>query len=178
MEKSEETTVSEQLHVISEEIENNVTETKKETPKKGRPPQKPQEGKYRTDEVDAKTKRVLIGTKDILKFPQRPGFVRRIVNDVDDRIKRFEAAGWRVVQETKEGGDTRVGAASQLASPVLRPVGGGTNAVLMELPEELYKEDQLKKQKIVDLSEESINRTGTTNPNRPVNAQYGEVKIG
>lgn len=176
MNKSEK--AAEDLRSISEEIESNVEEEK--SPKKDKTAQPNPLNRFRTDEVTKETKREPIGTRDVLKYPQRPGYVRRIVNDIEGRVQRFENAGWRVVQqEIIEGGDMRVGVASQLASPVLKPVGGGINAVLMEIPEDIYKEDQTKKQEQVDLSEESIRRTGVTaTGNRPIGGAYGEVKIG
>lgn len=74
-----------------------------------------------------------------LTAPQRPGFVRRWVNDTVGRVDQFRENGWDVVQE--DGTDAR-------------HVGGQKNplkAVLMELPEEFYREDQTKKlERVVD----------------------------
>ena len=104
--------------------------------------------------------RVPIGTTDRLAFPQRPGYRRRVVNDVDDgeRIGRFEAAGYTKVVGQVPGGDTRAGADSQMGAPVVRSVGLGVKGVLMEIPEEFYNEDQAAKLAAVDETEESIRR--------------------
>ncbi len=183
MNKSKETAAAD-LQNITEEIENNseVKETVapevKETSQKGKPAQNPTKSKYRTDKVDTKTERTPIGTKDVLKSPQREGYVRRFVNDDEGRIQKFETGGWRVVFERNISGvDKRVGVASQLSTPVVVSVGGGTKAVLMEIPEELYKADQIEKLKEVDLSEQSIMRTGATVEGQQVQGQFGGVEI-
>lgn len=119
------------------------------------------DGRFRTDKPK-RDKRIPIGSRNRLQFDTRPGFRRRFFNDVDDRIKQAEAGGYRVVTEVAEGGDKSAGADSQLASPVVKAVGGGISAVLMEIPEELYAEDQRKKQELVDKGEEDIVRSGTT----------------
>ena len=98
-------------------------------------------------------KRTPIGTKNVLTAPQRKGFVRRFVNDTPDRIQQFEQAGY-----TKVIGDVPVGDGEQekLGSVVTKSVGSGINAVLMEIPEEFYTEDQQAKQREVDATEEQM----------------------
>lgn len=88
-------------------------------------------------------RRAEIGGSDLkLEAPKRPGFVRRWFNDVTGRVDRYTSNGWDVVQEN---------------GTEARHVGGQKSpmrAVLMEIPEEFYKEDQQKKlAKVVDPSQ-------------------------
>jgi hypothetical protein len=115
-----------------------------------------------------------------LKFPQRPGYIRRVVNDDKDRIKRFEAAGYEVVRGPVENAsDGQVGRASQIGDAVTRPVGQGMQGVLMEIPKEWYDEDQADKQSEIDAMEDSMRRRfrKSTNPNEE-DGVYGKVDIG
>ncbi len=157
---------SNEFEQIAENIEEKVEDTTQEkkvpekyTRKSGK--ELLLDGRFRTDKPN-RNKRIPIGSRNRLQFDNRPGFARRIFNDVDDQIKQAEAGGWRVVIEVVEGGDKSAGADSQLASPVIKAVGGGINGVLMEIPEELYAEDQRKKQELVDRGEDDIKRSGTT----------------
>lgn len=92
-------------------------------------------------------KRVPLGTRNVLKYPERKGYIRRVVNDVEDRIQRFKQAGYEIVQKKDlPSGDPRAGDASQMGMPVSKNVGNGVKGVLMEIPEEWYIEDQKAKQ--------------------------------
>jgi hypothetical protein len=90
--------------------------------------------------------RTPIGTRNKLTAPPREGYVRRFVNDVDGRIQMFEDAGYEAVRAPTQVGDPMAGDSSQLGSVVRKPVGGGVDAVLMEIPKEWYDEDQLAKE--------------------------------
>ena len=95
----------------------------------------------------------------ILNYPKRKGYVRRVVNDTEGRIDKFKDNGWTpVMKSDMEGGDNRVGADSQMGTPVMRSVGGGIKGVLMEIPEDWYKEDQLAKKREVDRSEDGLKK--------------------
>ena len=104
--------------------------------------------------------RIPVGQQNRLAFPKRKGYVRRVVNDVNDgeRIKMFERAGYTRVAGIVPGGDTRAGADSQMGTGVVRSVGLGIKGVLMEIPEEFYKEDQALKDKATDETENAIVR--------------------
>jgi hypothetical protein len=92
-------------------------------------------------------KRVPLGTRNVLQYPEREGFKRRVVNDVEDRVMRFKQAGYEIVQNSDlPGGDPRAGDASQMGMPVAKNVGNGVKGVLMEIPEDWYLEDQKAKQ--------------------------------
>lgn len=110
-----------------------------------RKPGRPKEGQSRADRPE----RVPLHRQNLINTDQRPGYVRRLVNDTDDRIERFKKAGWSPVEGEKIG-DDHTGDPSSLGSMSTKSVGGGMKAVLMEIPEEYYKADQADKQKRVD----------------------------
>ncbi len=127
---------------------------------------------------DKKRPRVPLGTRNVLTFSKRPGYVRRIVNDVDDRIQRFNDAGYEIVHGEETGGDPLAGAASKIGSAVSKPVGGGTMGVLMEIPEEYYNEDQAAKHAEIDKVEASMKRK--SRPDQAADnqlGQYGDISI-
>jgi hypothetical protein len=119
-------------------------------------------------------KRVPIGTRNILKYPKRPGYRRRVVNDTEDRIKIFKDAGYEIVQnKSLPTGDPRAGDASQMGMPVAKNVGGGMKGVLMEIPEEWYVEDQKAKQDKIKAQEAAMR-----DQNYGVEGGYGGMKTG
>lgn len=81
-----------------------------------------------------------------LNFEQRPGFSRRVVNDVDGRVQDLEADSWACVTVPAEAGHRGAGDASAVGSVVRKPVGGGVTGVLMEIPIEWYEADQAEKE--------------------------------
>lgn len=104
-------------------------------------------------------KRVPLKTRNVLTAPQRPGFVRRFVNNKGDRVQRFKEAGYLIVEDEIQVGDPKIGRSSQLGSDVRPHVGGGMQAVLMEIPEEYYKEDFKAAQNKISQVENEIRRT-------------------
>lgn len=90
----------------------------------------------------AKRRRADIGTAEYrLNAPAREGFKRRWVNDTTGRIDRYHADGWDVVQE--DGTDRRHVDTSKEGKQI--------DAVLMEIPDEFYEENQAEKlERIVD----------------------------
>ena len=123
---------------------------------------------------DKRPTRVPLGTgKNILTAPTREGFRRRFFNDEGDRIKRAKAAGYEIVQENVQVGDedvtprnTALGAMTEVTA-----FRDGTKAILMEIPEELAKEDDERKAKEINEGEQAI----TNKPNEE--GYYGSVKI-
>ena len=119
-------------------------------------------------------KRVPIGTRNILKYPARPGYHRRVVNDTEDRIKVFKEAGYEIVQnKSLPAGDPRAGDASQMGMPVAKNVGGGTKGVLMEIPQEWYDEDQKAKQDKIKADSMAMRQD-----KYGVEGGYGDMKTG
>lgn len=129
-----------------------------------------------TEETIAKApktrvKRVPVGTRNRLEvIGKNPDYEYRIVNDVDDRIDRFKAAGYEVVPVSESRLATqRVGQGTPTGSIAEMPVGGGIRGVLMKIPKEWYQEDQKLKQEAIDETERSI---------KPKNdGTYGDIKI-
>ena len=103
-------------------------------------------------------KRVKLGTRNILSAPQRPGFVRRFVNDTGDRVQMFKEAGWNTVDDVNQVGDPKLGKPSLIGSGANPHVGGGQRAVLMELPEDIYSADRAESQAEITKIENEMKR--------------------
>lgn len=108
---------------------------------------------------------------------QRPGFVRRWVNDIPGRVEKFLKAGYELVsdKDVTVGDETVTDNNVALGSGARKNVGRtrsgeGTQAVLMEISAELYEEDQKAKQAQVNASEEALKR------NIRENDFYGDIK--
>ncbi len=113
-----------------------TVETKKRA---GRPKAKPPVGETAKDKPEVgetkHAKRKPVGLRSpINRTPTRKGFKRRWVNDREDRIQMFKDGGYAPVQ----GDDGQI---------KTRRAGSGVTAVLMEIDEELYNEDQQAKYK-------------------------------
>ena len=107
---------------------------------------------------DRERGRTPIAVRNILDWKEKePGYVYRWVNQVEDRVPRFQEAGYEMIESEETIGDQRgTSDASKLASYVEKSVGGGTKAVLMRIKEEYYKQDQAEKQNKVDEIERSM----------------------
>lgn len=104
-------------------------------------------------------KRVPISSRNRLEVKNKePGYVYRIVNDVDDRVERLQEAGYELCPDSKVGaiGSKRVDNPSSLGSQSTVSVGRGVRAVVMRQKEEYYKEDQAAKQAEIDAVEQSM----------------------
>lgn len=118
----------------------------------------------------AKTKkrkeRIPFGTiRQKLNYKGRAGKVSRWVNDVGGRCQLAEDGGYSFVTDNDlKIGDTDVGSGNQsLDTRVSRIVGtladgSPQRAFLMEIDEEVYKDDQKEKQKKIDLIDDQIQR--------------------
>jgi len=107
--------------------------------------------------------RTPLGRRSRLTAEKRPGYVRRWVNDVEDRLERFRAAGYDFVSSQDPSEDGK-------ESRRIKNVGGGAKAYLMEIDEKFYREDQATKQQDVDAREAGL-RPNTND------GQHGGVKI-
>lgn len=116
---------------------------------------RPKEGKSRAISTARPGERVPLHRQNIIHADTRPGYVRRLVNDTDDRIERFQKAGWCPV-EGEQIGDEHAGDPSSLGSVSVKSVGSGMKAILMEIPEEYYNADQADKQSKVNMLEEAM----------------------
>lgn len=102
---------------------------------------------------------------------EKPGYVYRIVNDIDDRIHDFLERGWELdTDEDIRIGDSRLDQDSRLGQVRLVSVGGGQKAVLMRIRKDWYEEDQAAKQEYVRKTEEAMR----PNPNE---GTYGKIDI-
>lgn len=80
----------------------------------------------------------------------------RWVNDVDDRLYRFQEAGWEFVTDKGlEVGDPTVNADKELGSVVVKR-SGSTEMFLMSIPKEWFSEDQAAKAKKIDETEKAM----------------------
>lgn len=113
------------------------------------------------------------GTRNKLNVRgKEPGYVYRIVNDIDDRIQSFQEMGYEIVTDnTVTVGDKRISNVSQEGSPVQVSVGQGVKAYVMRQKQEWFDEDQKAKQLRVDELEKSTRR------NAEQDGLIGKLKI-
>lgn len=141
---------------------------------------KPVEG-FALERIDAdvrRKERVPVGQRNRLTAPRRPGFKRRFVNMQPGRVQMFEDAGYQLVTDQTYDSDNpgvvkvgnRTAGATPLGSAVVEEVGGGQQAVLMEIREDWFNEDQAKKARVLDEMEAQIKRRPTKD------GHYGSVK--
>jgi len=117
-------------------------------PKVGRPPKNRQQSIV--NRLNRKA-RIPLHEQKASKFSAipTPGHVGRFVNDDGDRIQKFINAGWRIVNSENDPStpETR----SKWGHAIRRTINRGTGeTVLMEIPKELYDEDQKQKSKKID----------------------------
>ena len=113
------------------------------------------------------------GTRNRLSVRgKEPGYVYRIVNDIDDRIQTMKEIGYEIV--TTQGitvGDNRIANPTQEGSPVQISVGQGIKAYVMRQKQEWFDEDQKTKQSKIDELEGSIKKDAESS------GLQGKVKI-
>jgi len=71
------------------------------------------------------------GERKLADLAPRAGFIRRWFTNTEGRIQRFIDRDWEVVESDSQSTE--------------RGIGGGDRGILMEIPEEFYKEDQAEK---------------------------------
>jgi hypothetical protein len=100
-----------------------------------------------------------------LDYPARDGYARRVVCDRHGRVDKFLAGGWSFVQqdalEEKPTGALKATAREGLDSRVSQVVGSHKDnrpmtGYLMEIPAELYDEDQAVKMEHIDNLESGL----------------------
>ncbi len=98
------------------------------------------------------------GSRNVLAYPSRPGFKRRVVNDAPGRIKQFQDNGWEIVHGDETGGELTAKDSKKPGAAVTKVVGarddGPITGVLMEIPEEIFNEDKQVKQDEIKRTEE------------------------
>lgn len=124
-------------------------------------------------------KRVPIGRRDVLTAPKRQGYVRRFVN-IDEkragwgRVQAFLDAGYKPVTGDIPIGDERIAQASKMGSATIHPVGDDVKAILMEIKQEWYDEDQDEKLAKTRAITDSLKQS---QPTPGADGVYGEVTI-
>lgn len=116
--------------------------------------------------------RVPVSQRNILTVRGKdPNYVYRVVNDTEDRIAQFLEGGYELVDKNSHGvGDTRVSQGTAVGSKTEFSVGQGTKGKLMRIRRELYEEDQLAKQRFVNLQEASIKE-------KALDGNYGKLEV-
>ncbi len=124
-----------------------------------------------------KTKRVPLSKQNAYNIQERPGYRRRGVNDDPMRIQAFLDAGWTIVHDKNQiDDDNPLQSSSQMGSVVRKVANRSPDApikyqILMEIPEELYQEDQLLKAEQADALEQQYD------PKKRKGVEYGSGSI-
>lgn len=121
--------------------------------------------------ASARPRRSPLSSRNRLSIKNKePGYVYRIVNDVDDRVALLQEQGYEICTKESVGaiGDKRIDNASSLGSNSVISVGQGVKAVVMRQKEEYYKEDQALKQAEIDELELTMGKD---------KSDYGSVRV-
>lgn len=95
--------------------------------------------------------------------PSRRGYVRRWINDEDNRLELAQNAGYSFVMdkphvgESAESGDTNQGSRTSMLVGT-HENGSPMHAYLMEIKKDWYDEDQIEKLKPVDEIDNAIRK--------------------
>lgn len=104
---------------------------------------------------------------------QEPGYVYRIVNDIDDRVQNLQDAGYEMVTDKNVTvGDKRIANPTQEGSPVKVSVGQGVQAYVMRQKQEWYDEDRAVRKQQADEIEAQMKQEAKEA------GFYGKLKIG
>jgi hypothetical protein len=93
---------------------------------------------------------------------QEPGYVYRVVTDIDDRVEELQDRGYEIVPQSKvvRDGDKRVDDASALGSVSSITLGKGHRGVVMRQKAEWNAEDQAVKALRADQLETTMKQDG------------------
>ncbi len=112
----------------------------------------------------ARKKRVPLGVPRLkLQFEGRPGYKRRVVNDVNNRLQNAIDGGYSFVpKDGAEFKDADVANRNEsINNAICKTVNSdGTKGYLMEIPITLYNQDQAAKQESIDKTEDAIKQGG------------------
>ena len=129
--------------------------------------------------TEARKKRIPLGVPRMkLNAEQRPGYVRRWINDRPGRLHDAQLGGYEFVTSETSVGQDEATRASQMDSRVSRVVGTHEDGkpmigYLMEIKKEFYDEDQEARDKRIDESERTIFRgKKTRNTNADTDGLY------
>lgn len=99
-----------------------------------------------------------------LYVPPRVGWVRRWVNDVPGNIQKFQNKGWDFVKNPETGQNW------MLVVEKSRTEAGGRRGYVMQVPLQIYEEDQLVKKESLDALDAAI--YGGTHDEEPDDKRY------
>lgn len=93
---------------------------------------------------------------------QEPGYVYRVVTDIDSRVEDLVDRGYEIVPQDKvvRGGDKRVDEASALGSTSSISLGRGDRGVVMRIRQDWNAEDQAAKAIRADELEKTMKEDG------------------
>jgi len=122
--------------------------------------------------------RVPLHKQNIFQAESRAGFKRMWVNELPGRVESYELAGWALVAEETATHDGQAQVESQMSSVVRRVVNKDPNApsrtaVLMEIPLDLYHEDHVAAQLLIDEQERAFDKTGEMRSKD----MYGDINV-
>ena len=127
-----------------------------------------------------KRSRVPVGTSELrLEAPDRPGYMRRWVSDIKNRLQRFERGGYEFVQTDAEESS---GVHGQTSDSRVRQVVGRAEGgqpiygYLMEIRRELYDEDQAKKASELEEQDADL-RGGVVKQAHPNDAKADGISV-
>ena len=113
------------------------------------------------------------GNRDILAVQnQDPAYIYRWVNDVDDRLYRFEQGGWEKLYGDIKVGQVSADSSKGASSIITKNVGAGRTAYLMRIRREWYEEDQSTKSKQIAEMEKAM-----LAKERNSEGRYGSVSV-
>ena len=140
----------------SEEVRDVITQ-----PEKALEGTKAQPSKEAVARRNRRTRTPIDGRRNILTVKGlAPGMVGRWVDNDPDRVADLMEQGYDLVREKVQVGDLSIDSGKQLGAVQTKRVGGGKEAILMQIPKEWFEADQKAKQKIVDEREAAIQNTG------------------
>lgn len=126
--------------------------------RRGRPPKVRQETHEPVREPEGRAKRTPLGVQRLkLKASERPGFVRRWINDNGSRVQQALQGGYEFVRKDGQASTTDMGESISL---IVGRTEAGTpmRGYLMEIRQEWYQEDQATKNELINATEEQIQR--------------------
>lgn len=119
--------------------------------------------------ASARVTRTPVGQRNRISLKNKePGYVYRVVNDIDDRVEQLLQAGYEI-DKTQSVGDKRVDVPSAMGGAI--SVGQGVKAYVMRQKVEYFNEDQNAKQAYVDQTEQTMRSDARKA------ADYGSVTI-
>jgi len=114
------------------------------------------------DKMADRKKRIPLGVPRLkMAVNKRPGFNRRWVNDIGDRLNQAMEGGYSLVprDDAKFTEEDVANRNDSLNNAVSKPVNSGEiKAFLMEIPTALYKADQKAKADSINGTEEGLRR--------------------